>query len=97
MLKYQRIQKLVAGGEKFAEANKQAQEELFAAFGLSDYAEVDASSYSITEGTDESAALIAISSMLLADRSEAELRNIYRNCQVNLVQKESLLLLPSRK
>lgn len=72
-LKYQRIQKLVAGGEKFAEANKQAQEELFAAFGLSDYAEVDASSYSITEGTDESAALIAISSMLLADRSEAEL------------------------
>lgn len=73
MLKYQRIQKLVAGGEKFAEANKQAQEELFTAFGLSGYAEVDASSYSITEGTDESAALIAISSMLLADRSEAEL------------------------
>lgn len=40
---------------------------------MSGYAEVDASSYSITEGTDESAALIAISSMLLADRSEAEL------------------------
>lgn len=72
-LKYQRIQKLIAEGMKFREANKQAQKELFTAFGLQKYAERDASTLSIAGGTDESAALIAISSLLLADRSEAAL------------------------
>lgn len=72
-LKYQRIQKLVAEGMKFGEANKQAQKELFAAFGLQKYAEKDASTFSIAGGTDESAALIALSSLLLVDRSEAAL------------------------
>lgn len=72
-LKYQRIQKLIAEGLKFGEANKQAQKELFTAFGLQKYAEKDASTFSIAEGTDESAALIAISSLLLVNRSEAAL------------------------
>lgn len=72
-LKYQRIQKLIAEGVKFGEANKQAQKELFTAFGLQKYAEKDASTFSISGGTDESAALIAISSLLLVDRSEAAL------------------------
>ena len=72
-LKYQRIQKLIAEGVKFGEANKQAQKELFTAFGLQKYAEKDASTFSIAEGTDESAALIAISSLLLVNRSEAAL------------------------
>lgn len=72
-LKYQRIQKLIAEGMKFREANKQAQKELFTAFGLQKYAEKDASTFSIAEGTDESAALIAISSLLLVNRSEAAL------------------------
>lgn len=72
-LKYQRIQQLIADGMNFGEANKQAQTELFAAFGLQQYAEKDASTFSIAGGTDESAALIAISSLLLVDRSEAEL------------------------
>lgn len=72
-LKYQRLQKLIAGGMKFAEANKQAQRELFTAFGLQKYADKDVSSFSIAGGTDESAALIAISSLLLVDRSEAAL------------------------
>lgn len=72
-LKYQRIQKLMGGGMGFKDANKQAQQELFAAFGLLKYAEKDASTYSIVEGTDESSALIAISSLLLVDKSEAEL------------------------
>lgn len=58
---------------KFGEANKQAQKELFTAFGLQKYAEKDASTFSISGGTDESAALIAISSLLLVDRSEAAL------------------------
>lgn len=72
-LKYQRIQRLITNGMKFGEANKQAQQELFTAFGLQKYAEKDASTFSIAGGTDESAALIAISSLLLVNRSEAAL------------------------
>lgn len=72
-LKYQRMQKLIANGMKFGEANEQAQEELFTVFGLQKYAENDASTFSIAGGTDESAALIAISSLLLVDRNETEL------------------------
>ena len=72
-LKYYRIRNLIKGGATFGEANKQAQEELFAAFGLQEYAGKDASLFSITEGTNEAAALIAISSLMLVDRSEAAL------------------------
>ncbi len=72
-LKYQRILKLIKEGKKFSDANKQAQKELFTAFGLQKYSEMDASRFSITEGSNESAALIAVSSLLLIDRSEAEL------------------------
>lgn len=72
-LKYQRVQKLVEGGMSFKEANTQAQKELFTAFGLQKYEDKDASSLSIIGGTDESAALIAISSLLIVDRSEAAL------------------------
>lgn len=72
-LKYQRVQKLVADGIKFGDANTQAQKELFIAFGLQKYTEKDASTFSITGGTDESAALIAVSSLLLVGRSEAAL------------------------
>ena len=52
-LKYQRILHLVAQGHTFKEANTQAQHELFAAFGLSKYAETDASHFSITQGNDD--------------------------------------------
>lgn len=72
-LKYQRVQKLVGEGMSFKEANTQAQKELFTAFGLQRYEDKDASSFSITGGTDESAALIAISSLLMVGRSEAAL------------------------
>ncbi len=72
-LKYQRIQKLFADNKKFGEANKQAQEELFTAFGLQKYVEKDASTFSIAAGTDEAAALLAISSLLLVNRGEAAL------------------------
>ena len=70
-LKYHRIQHLIGKGYNFKDANKQAQNELFTAFGLQAYAAKDASSFSITEGTNESAALIAISSLMLIDKSEA--------------------------
>ena len=70
-LKYQRVLNLVGQGDSFKSANRQAQQELFAAFGLSAYADTDASQYSIISGTDEAAALIAVSSLILVDRSEA--------------------------
>ena len=70
-LKYARVKHLVLSGKEFSQANTQAQKELFNAFGLNDYANKDVSLFSIAAGTDESAALIAISSLLLMDRSEA--------------------------
>ncbi len=72
-LKYARIKNLVASDKKFDEANAQAQKELFEAFGLETYSNKDVSSFSIIAGTDEAAALIAISSILLMDRTEAAL------------------------
>lgn len=72
-LKYRRIQKLISEGMDFTGANQQAQKELFTLFGLQEYAEKDASTFSIIDGTDESAALIAISAVLLIDKSEAAL------------------------
>ncbi len=72
-LKYQRVLALVEKGEKFSNANKQAQKELFTAFGLQKYADTDASRFSIISGNEEASALIAVSSLLIVDRSEAEL------------------------
>ena len=70
-IKYQRVLNLIAQGKTYAEANSQAQAELFKAFGLEKYAGKDASQYSIIEGTEESAALVAISSLVLVGRTEA--------------------------
>ena len=78
-LKYYRIQHLIMKGLNFKDANEQAQKELFTAFGLQEYAKKDASLFSITEGTNEAAALIAISSLMLVNRNEAELTEyLYR-------------------
>lgn len=70
-IKYQRVLNLIAQEKTYAEANSQAQAELFKAFGLEKYAGKDASQYSIIEGTEESAALVAISSLVLVGRTEA--------------------------
>lgn len=72
-LKYQRILKLIADGQSFDKANSRAQEELLSAFGLQRFADTDVSQYSIASGTNEAGALIAISSLLLTNRTEAEL------------------------
>lgn len=72
-LKYQRIASLMKGGQDFTEANRQSQEELMSAFGLQKYAGTDASRFSITAGNEEAGALIAVSSLLIVGRSEAEL------------------------
>lgn len=72
-LKYQRIMNLVENDKKsFSEANTQAQKELMSAFGLDKLSSMEVSNYSIASGTDEAAALIAISSMILEGRSEAQ-------------------------
>lgn len=42
-------------------------------FGLQQYASKDASQFSLTSGDDASGALIAISSLVLTDRSDAEI------------------------
>ncbi len=73
-LKYQRVMDLVAKDSKsFKEANNQAQEEVLKTFGLEKYAKTDVNHFSITSGTDEAAALIAVSSLILYNRSEAQI------------------------
>ena len=82
-IKYQRVLNLILQkGYSFSDANNQAQKELFAAFGLEEYSKKnDATNISIADGTDAAAALIAISSLILADREEAELTEyIHRLC-----------------
>lgn len=73
-LKSQRISYLVTKKALgFREANKQAQEELLTQFGLQQYKDKDASQYSIISGDDASGVLIAVSSLILSDRTEAEI------------------------
>ena len=72
-LKYYRVQKLLSIGQSFSEANKQAQEELMRAFCLEKYNTSDFSQFSIVSGTDQAAALISISALVLIDRKEADL------------------------
>jgi hypothetical protein len=71
-LKSGRIQTLMKGGKNFAEADRQAQTELLAQFGLQVYESTPAESMSISAGTDGSGVLIAISSLVLNERSDAE-------------------------
>lgn len=71
-LKYQRVLDLIADGATFSDANAQAQEELLSAFGLQKMNTVDASQFSVAAGTDEAAALIVTSALLLGERSEAQ-------------------------
>lgn len=71
-LKSQRIVSLVKGGKSYKEANATAQKELLAAFGLQQYAMKDASQFSIASGDDASGALIAVSSLVLYEKSVAE-------------------------
>lgn len=72
-LKAQRMVNLMEKeGKNFHVANDQAQNELLSCFGLQRYAQTDVNKFSLTTGTDEAAALIAVSSLILYNRSEAE-------------------------
>ena len=71
-LKSQRINYLVTNKKLgFKEANKQAQTELLTQFGLQQYGDKDASQFSIASGDAAAGVLIAVSSLILADRTEA--------------------------
>lgn len=72
-LKSSRIQNLIKNGKSFAEADKQAQRELLTQFGLQSYENTPAEAMSITSGNDGSGVLIAISSLILNKRSDAEI------------------------
>lgn len=71
-LKSARIQNLIKSGKNFSQADKQAQKELLTQFGLQAYDSTPAEAMSISAGTDGSGVLIAISSLVLANRSDAE-------------------------
>lgn len=72
-IKSARTKNLVSSGIDFSSANKQAQKELLDAFGLSSAIKKDVTAISIADGTEEAAALIAVSSLILMERTEAEL------------------------
>lgn len=73
-LKSQRILHLVtAEGKTFKQANEQSQKELLTQFALQNYALTDVSCFSITAGDDAAGVLIAVSSLVQSDRSEAEI------------------------
>ena len=70
---YPRVKNLMNGGMTFSEANDKAYGELLTAFGLQQYVAQEPSQISVSSGTDAAGALIAVSSMILADRSDAEI------------------------
>lgn len=68
-----RILKLISSDEMlFSEAYKKAQYEVLENFSLHKYANTDAALFSIAAGTEESAALVVLSSALISDRTIAE-------------------------
>lgn len=72
-LKAARIQELVESGKSFSEANKQAQKELLTQFGLQAYDNQSAETLSIASGDKGAGVLIVVSSLILCNRSDAEI------------------------
>lgn len=72
-LKSRRLARLICKGKTFREADEEAQREVMRAFGLEAYADKDVSQYSIVGGDDVAGALIAVTSLILYERSEAQI------------------------
>ena len=70
-LEYGRVKKLVRDGMDFTAAKKQAEKELLACFAITDEISVP-EGVSITDNNKNSAILLAISTVMLYNRSEAE-------------------------
>lgn len=70
-LEYARVKYLVSGGKSFADAKKQAERELLKVFAITDEIATP-ESVSITDGDKDASILLAISSVMLYNKSEAE-------------------------
>ena len=70
-LEYERVKRLVRDGMDFSSAKKQAEKELLACYAITDEIDVP-EGVSITDNNKNSAILLAISTIMLYNRSEAE-------------------------
>lgn len=70
-LEYGRVKKLVRDGQSFSDAKKQAERELLSCFAITDEINVP-EGVSVTDNNRNSAILLAISTIMLHERSEAE-------------------------
>lgn len=75
-LKAERIKRLVASGSKFADADKQAQKELLTQFGLQAFDDAVTNSNGITSGDDGAGVIIVMSSLILNNRSDAQITEL---------------------
>lgn len=75
-LKAARVKKLVASGSKFADADRQAQKELLTQFGMQSFDEAVTNTQGITSGDDGAGVIIAISSLILNNRTDAEITEL---------------------
>lgn len=77
-LEYDRVLYLVESGLDVASAKKQAENEIFQIFGIGSV-ETNSEDLSIFGETDENAALLAVSVLMLGNRSEADLTEFLTN------------------
>lgn len=77
-LEYERVMKLVEDGMSIAKAKKQAEQEVFAAFGIEGNFD-NSEDLNIFESSEADAALLAISIILQGERSEADLSEFLAN------------------
>lgn len=71
-LEYERVSQLVSEGKSIADAKKQAQKEIFKAFGI-EGVDINSEDLNIFGESDNSAALLTVSVLMQGDRSEGEL------------------------
>ncbi len=74
-LEFDRVKQLVNGGSTFAEAKQQAEEEIMKVFAIP-HTMTSPENTSLTSADDNAAALLAISAIMLADRTEAEFTEV---------------------
>jgi len=85
-----RILKLMREGKSYDEATEQGREELLYCFGLQEYKDLDFEDFSISTGDQHAGVLIVISSVLLANRSEAELTELISVVKSNFTETGTL-------
>ena len=74
-LEFDRVKKLVRNGSSFADAKRQAETEIMKVFAIP-HTMTDPENTSLTSADDNAAALLAISAIMLADRTEAEFTEV---------------------